>query len=30
LIAREVKKGAQALRLRDEQGVPDWSGRRHP
>jgi hypothetical protein len=30
LIAREVKKGAQALTLRDEQGVPDWSGRRRP
>ena len=30
LIAREVKKGAQTVRLRDEQGVPDWSGRRRP
>jgi hypothetical protein len=30
LVAREVKKGAQSLTLRDERGVPDWSGRRHP
>jgi hypothetical protein len=26
LIAAEVKKGAEILRLRDESGVPVWSG----
>jgi hypothetical protein len=31
LIAREVKKGAKVLTLRDEQGYPKWSrGRRRP
>ena len=30
LIAREVKKGQKAVRLRDEQGVPAWSGGRRP
>jgi hypothetical protein len=30
LIAAEVKKGDQVLRLRDERGVPHWSGRRGP
>lgn len=31
LIAREVKKGAKAVILRDAQGVPAWSrGRRSP
>jgi hypothetical protein len=26
LIARELKKGQKVLKLRDEQGVPVWSG----
>jgi hypothetical protein len=30
LIAREVKKGPKALRLRDDQGIPAWSGGRRP
>lgn len=30
LIAREVKKGQKVLKLRDEQGVPAWSGGRRP
>jgi hypothetical protein len=30
LIAREVKKGQKAVRLRDEQGIPAWSGGRRP
>jgi len=30
LIARELKKGQKAVRLRDEQGVPAWSGGRQP
>lgn len=30
LIARELKKGQKFLRLRDEQGVPAWSGGRRP
>ena len=30
LIARELKKGPKAVRLRDEQGVPAWSGGRRP
>lgn len=31
LLAREVKKGAKAVTLRDAQGVPAWSrGRRSP
>ena len=30
LVAREVKKGDKALKLRDERGVPVWSGRRRP
>ena len=28
LIARELKKGQKVLKLRDEQGVPVWSGGR--
>lgn len=28
LVAREIKKGQKILRLRDEQGVPAWSGGR--
>ena len=27
MIAREIKKGAQVLTLRDAKGVPRWSGR---
>lgn len=30
LIAREMKKGQKLLKLRDEQGVPVWSGGRRP
>jgi hypothetical protein len=30
LIAREMKKGQKVLKLRDEQGVPMWSGGRRP
>ena len=30
LIARELKKGQKVLKLRDEQGVPVWSGGRRP
>jgi hypothetical protein len=30
LIAREVKKGQKSVKLRDEQGVPAWSGGRRP
>jgi hypothetical protein len=30
LIARELKKGQKILKLRDEQGVPVWSGGRRP
>jgi len=30
LIARELKKGQKVLKLRDEQGVPAWSGGRRP
>lgn len=30
LIARELKKGQKVLKLRDEQGKPEWSGRRRP
>ena len=30
LIARELKKGDKVLKLRDEQGVPVWSGGRRP
>ena len=26
LVAREVKKGASLVRLRDERGVPSWAG----
>jgi len=26
LVAAEVKKGEETLRLRDESGVPVWSG----
>jgi len=26
VIARDLKKGAQALKLRDERGVPMWAG----
>lgn len=29
LIAAEVKKGAEILKLRDENGIPLWSGWRH-
>ncbi len=28
LVARELKKGQKVLKLRDEQGVPAWSGGR--
>jgi hypothetical protein len=28
LIAREIKKGQKTLKLRDEQGIPAWSGGR--
>jgi hypothetical protein len=27
IIAREVKKGGETLVLRNEQGIPQWSGR---
>jgi hypothetical protein len=27
VVAREIKKGSAVIRLRDEQGVPAWSGR---
>ena len=30
LVARELKKGPKAVRLRDEQGIPAWSGGRRP
>jgi hypothetical protein len=30
LIARELKKGEKVVKLRDEQGVPLWSGRGRP
>ena len=30
LIARELKKGEKVVKLRDEQGVPLWSGGRRP
>lgn len=30
LIAAEVRKGDQVVSLRDEAGVPRWSGRRAP
>jgi hypothetical protein len=30
LVARELKKGAKVLTLRDERGVPVWSGGRQP
>jgi hypothetical protein len=30
LIVREVKAGGRTVRLRDEQGVPDWAGPRRP
>lgn len=30
LIARELKKGQKVLKLRDEMGVPVWSGGRRP
>lgn len=30
LIARELKKGQKVLKLRDEQGIPAWSGGRRP
>lgn len=29
IIATEVKKGGEVLKLRDANGVPFWSGRRH-
>lgn len=28
IIAREIKKGDQVLTLRDDNGVPEWSGGR--
>ncbi len=28
ILAAEVKKGDQTLKLRDEQGIPVWGGRR--
>jgi hypothetical protein len=28
LVARELKKGQKVLKLRDEQGIPAWSGGR--
>jgi hypothetical protein len=28
IIAAEVKKGDEVLRLRDEKGIPVWAGRR--
>jgi hypothetical protein len=30
LIARELKKGGKSVALRDEQGIPAWSGRQRP
>jgi hypothetical protein len=30
LIAREIKKGTQQVKLRDEQGMPAWAGARRP
>jgi hypothetical protein len=30
MIARDVKKGAKVVRLRDEQGLPLWAGRSRP
>lgn len=30
LVARELKKGPKAVRLRDEKGIPAWSGGRRP
>lgn len=30
LVAREVRKGDKVLKLRDERGVPVWSGRGRP
>jgi hypothetical protein len=30
LIARELKKGQKVLVLRNEQGIPAWSGARRP
>ena len=29
LVARELKKGQKVMTLRDERGVPAWSGGRH-
>jgi len=30
IIAREIKKGDKTLTLRNEQGIPEWSGRGRP
>lgn len=30
MIARDLKKGAKVVRLRDEQGLPLWAGRSRP
>lgn len=30
IIAREIKKGDKTLMLRNEQGIPEWSGRSRP
>ena len=27
MVARELKKGSKVVKLRDERGVPVWSGR---
>lgn len=29
IIAAQIKKGDEVLKLRDENGVPAWSGGRH-
>jgi len=29
ILAAEIKKGNQVLKLRDQNGVPVWSGQRH-
>jgi hypothetical protein len=30
MVARELKKGSKVIKLRDERGVPVWSGRPRP
>ena len=30
MVARELKKGSKVVKLRDERGVPVWSGRSRP